>query len=528
MFKILVTDDLSPQGIELLKQAEDVSFDVKKGLSEAELVAAIEPYCGLIIRSSVKVTAAVLKHAKNLRVIGRAGVGVDNIDLDQASMQGVIVTNTPGANSMATAEHTIAMLLALCRNIPQAYRSMAAKKWNRKQFVGTQLYQKTIGIVGLGRIGSRVALRCKAFGMNVLAYDPYIGAEAARALKVTLVHLDELFTQADFITLHTALTSETEHMINAKTISLMKDGVRLVNCARGALINEADLADALRSGKIAGAALDVFATEPLPEDNPLRSLDNIIFTPHLAASTIEAQRDVGTQVVSQVLGALRGNDIRNAVNMPLTDPKIFQSMRPFLELAEKVGSLQTQLADQRVNRVEVEFKGELNRQVKLLTVALLKGLLAPILEETVNYINAPHLARRRGITVTQTTGFNVRNYPNLITCRAIWQGGSRLISATIFYEDEPRIVQVDNYRMDVRPEGQILVLESQDVPGLLGKMGTVLGDAGINIAAMRFGRTKPGGQTLTFIKVDSTVPESVIEEILAFPPIERVRQVTLT
>ncbi len=527
MLKILVTDELSAQGMALLFQAEDVAVDVKKGLSEDELVAAIPSYDGLIIRSSVKITEKILAAAENLRVVGRAGVGVDNVDLDAASMRGIIVMNTPGANSMATAEHTIAMMLAMCRNIPQAYHSMVARQWNRKQFVGVQLYQKTIGIVGLGRIGSRVALRCGAFGMTVLAYDPYIGADTARELGVKLVDLDELFGQADFITLHTALTPETKNLINAETIAKMKDGVRLVNCARGALVNERDLADALQRGKIAGAAVDVFSAEPLPDDSPLRGLNTLIFTPHLAASTIEAQRDVGTQIVSQVLGALRGGDVRNAVNMPLTDPNILQSMRPFLELAEMVGSLQAQLAEEGINRVEVQLKGELNKQVKLLTVALLKGMLSPILEERVNYINAPHLANRRGIVVSQTTGLDARNYPNLITCRVKWASGCRLISATLFNPDEPRIVQIDHYRMDVRPGGRNLVLESKDVPGLLGRAGTILGNAGINIAAMRFGRTEPGGKTLTFIKVDSPVPDAAINELLAFEPVKIVKQVSL-
>lgn len=527
MLKILVTDELSAQGMLLLSQAEGVQVDVKKGLSQDELATVIAPYHGLIIRSSVKVTAAVLKNAENLQVVGRAGVGVDNVDLEAASLRGIIVMNTPGANSMATAEHTIAMLLAMCRNIPQAYHDMLDLKWNRKQFVGTQLYEKTIGIVGLGRIGSRVALRCRAFGMRVLAYDPYIGVEAARELKVTLVDLDELFAQSDFISLHTALTPDTKNIINAEAILQMKDGVRLVNCARGALVDEYALADAVKSGKVAGVALDVFSAEPMPVDSPLRGLEGVIFTPHLAASTIEAQRDVGTQVVSQVLNALSGDDIRNAVNMPLVDPKVMQTMRPFLSLAETVGSLQTQLADGGINRIELEFKGDLNRQVKLLTVALLKGILSPMLEERVNYINAPHLANRRGIRVSETTGFAVRNYPNLMTCRVYWAGGSRLISATIFHTDEPRIVQIDNYRMDVRPAGKILVLDSHDVPGLLGKAGSILGEAGINIAAMRFGRTEPGGETLTFIKVDSSVPASVLETLLAYPPVKRVWQVSL-
>lgn len=527
MFKILITDDLSPQALTLLDEAKNVTYDVIKGLSEAELTEKIADYDGLIIRSSVKVTKPVLENAKKLKAVGRAGVGVDNVDLDQASMQGVIVMNTPGANSMATAEHTMSMLLALCRHIPQAHASLKAGEWSRKQFVGTQLYHKTIGLIGLGRIGSRVALRCQAFGMNVLAYDPYIGEDVAHDMDVTLVDLDTIFAQSDFISLHTAHTAETDKMINADSIAKMKDGACLINCARGALINDDDLAAALKSGKLKGAALDVFVKEPLPQDHPFRNLDNLIFTPHLAASTVEAQDDVGTQIVSQVLGALRGDDIRNAVNLHLSDPKVFQTMRPFLDLAEKVGSLQTQLADGRINRVEVEFKGELSDQVKLLTVALLKGLLSPILEENVNYINTPHLAERRGITVSQVSGTNKLEYPNLISCKAMWEGGSRQIVATVFHTNEPRIVFVDNYRMDVKPSGRILVIESVDTPGFIGKIGSILGDAEINIAAMRFGRTKAYGETLTFVKVDSDVPDEVVARILAFEPVNRVRQITL-
>lgn len=527
MYKILITDELSPQAMAMLEAAEDVSLDVRKGLSEDDLVAAIADYDGLIIRSSVTVTARVLENAPKLRVVGRAGVGVDNVDLDQASMQGVIVMNTPGANSMATAEHTMALLLAVCRHVPQAQASLKSGEWNRKKFVGTQLYGKTIGVVGLGRIGSRVALRCQGFGMNVIGYDPYLGDDAARDLKVTLVDLDELFSQSDFITLHAALTADTKTLINADSIAQMKDGVYLVNCARGALVDETALVDALQSGKVAGAALDVFDSEPLPADSPLRELDNVVMTPHLAASTVEAQRDVGTQIVTQVLGALRGNDLRNAVNMPLTDPKVFQTFRPFLDLAERIGSLQAQLSDQRINKVEVQFQGEPEEQVKLMTVAMLKGLLSPVLEQVVNYVNAPYLAHRRGLTVSQTDGADLPNYSNLISCRVFWEGGSRLIIGSLFQANEPRIVKVDEYRVDVRPEGRILVIDSLDVPGVIGRMGSILGEGGVNIASMRLGRDEPGGKALSFIRIDEEIPEAVMKILTDQPNIRRARQVVI-
>ena len=527
MFKILITDELSPPGVALLEAADEVEFDVKTSLTEDELARHIANYDALIIRSSVKVTPKVLTAAGRLRVIGRAGVGVDNVDLDQASLQGIIVMNTPGANSLATAEHTMAMLMALCRKIPQAYRSLSAGEWDRKSFVGAQLYGKTIGLVGLGRVGSQVARRCQAFDMRVMAYDPYISDEVARQLKVSLVELDELFRQADFISLHTALTPETKGMINARAIAMMKDGVYLVNCARGALVDEDDLIDALRRGKIAGAALDVFAAEPFPLDSPLRDLNNVIFTPHLAASTYEAQADVSMQIVSQVLDALHETEFRNAVNMPLADPTIFRTLKPFIDLAEKVGSLHTQLTEKRIKKIEVEFQGELHAHVKLLTVAILRGLLTPILSASVNYINAPHLANQRGIAIAETTGFDTPDYPNLMSCRASWDGGSRLIAATVFHTNEPRIVQMDHYRLDLKPEGRILVVNSIDVPGVIGKMGTILGEAGVNIASMRLGRTAPGGQVLTFIKIDNEAPAEAIDRLAATDPIERIRQVIL-
>ncbi|MEM7028533.1 MAG: phosphoglycerate dehydrogenase [Chloroflexota bacterium] len=527
MHKILITDDLSDQGLKLLDEATDISYDIAKGLSETELADKIVDYDALIIRSSVTVTATVLKAAKTLRVIGRAGVGIDNVDLDQASLQGVIVMNTPGANSMATAEHTVAMMLALCRHIPQAYHSMTQKAWKRKQYVGTQLFGKTLGLVGLGRVGSRVATRCKAFGMDVVVYDPYIGDDVARQLDVRLVDLDELFAQADFISLHAVLNAETERCINKDTIAQMKQGVHIINCARGGLIDELDLVEALKTKRVAGAALDVFTAEPLADDSPLRGLENVIFTPHLAASTYEAQIDVSTQIVGQVIDALRETEFRHAVNMPLSDPQIFRVMRPFLELAEKVGSLHAQLSNQRIKKIEIELHGEPDEHIKLLTVGILRGLLKPILQESVNYINAPHLANQRGIAISQTTGLDVPNYTNLISCRASWDGGSRLISATIFQDNEPRIVQIDHYRIDLKPRGRILIIDSVDVPGVIGKMGSILGEDNVNIASMRLGRTKPGGQVLTCIKVDGSVAPSTRRRLEQAQPIDKVTEVVL-
>lgn len=529
-YKILITDDLSPQGLERLENVEDIEFDIVKGLTVPALAERIPGYDGLIVRSSVKVTAEVIAAADKLKVVGRAGMGVDNIDVDAASAKGVIVTNTPGANSVATAEHAMALLLALCRHVPQAYSKLKQGKWDRKSFTGIQLYRKTIGIIGMGRIGARVALRCQAFGMEVLAYDPYLTDEVAAELKVEPVSLDDLLARSDFITLHATSTPETEKMINAAAIAKMKDGVRIINTSRGALIDEAALVEGVKSGKVAGAALDVFTEEPIPTDHPLLQLDNVVVTPHLAASTLEAQRDVGTQIVDQMLDILHETDFRNVVNLPLADANVLKALAPFLDLAEKIGSLQTQLADGTIERVEVEIKGdELNGNIKPITLAILMGLLKPVLEQSVNFVNVSVLAKRRGITVLQSSGGGIASpdYANLISCRVEWAGGSRTISATLFSNDEPRLVQVDDYRMDVRPEGIIVVVSNKDRPGFIGQVGTFFGQYNINIASWRYGRTAPYGQALCFIGIDSDASDEVIESLRGLESVDYVKKVCL-
>jgi len=528
-YKILITDSLSPQGLARLESAEDIEFDIITGLSPAELVKTIPPYDGLIIRSSVQATKEVLAAASNLKAIGRAGVGVDNVDVDEASMRGVIVMNTPGANTIATAEHTMALLTAMCRNVGPAYRSLKQGRWDRQAYMGIQLYRKTIGIIGLGRIGARVAGYCQGFGMQVIAFDPYLTTEAAGQLKVERVELPELFSRADFISLHAASTPDTQNIINSKTIAQMKDGVRIVNSARGALIDEAALVDALKSGKIAAAALDVFPEEPLPDNSPLRDLDNVTITPHLAASTVEAQRDVSTQIVDQMLDVLHETDFRNVINFPLVDASVLQKLRPFLYLAEKLGRLQSQLAEGPIKRLEVNLKGEeLVDHAKPLTIAILKGMLDPILDGTVNYVNAPHLAEQRGISlVSQNTGV-ASDYANLIFCRVEWDGGSHTVSGTLFNHDEPRIVGLDGYRIDVLPpEGNILVTHSWDKPGFIGQVGTILGQHNINIATWRTGRTEPGGLAVSFIRIDEGVPDEVIAALEKIELIRKVQTVQL-
>lgn len=528
--KILITDDLSSQGLAHLESAGDVKYDVVKGLTPEMLAQHIPGYDGLIVRSSVKVTEHVLAAANRLKVVGRAGVGVDNIDVDSASRRGIIVMNTPGANTIATAEHTMALLLALCRHVPEAhYTLQKTGQWDRKRFIGRQLHRKTIGIIGMGRVGTQVTGRCQAFGMKVLTYDPYLSDDLARELKVNRVDLDELLARSDFISLHTALTPQTRRIINAETIAKMKDGVRIINAARGALIDESDLVEALQSGKIAGAALDVYSQEPLPADSPLHKLDNVIITPHLAASTVESQRDVSVQIIDQMLNALREQDFCNTINMPIVDATLLKTLQPFLDLAEKVGSLQTQLAGGAIHRVEVEIKGdEIRPHIKPITVAILKGILDPILHQTVNYINAPHLAHERGIAISETSSLPTPNYPNLISCQVEWADGSRMMSATLFGQDEPRLVLVDSYRIDVRPEGILLIIHSQDCPNFIGQVGTLLGKYNTSIADWRTGRCGPRGQALSFINIESDVPDEVIKAILEFEMVKKVDKIQLS
>lgn len=532
-YKILVTDDLSPQAIELLETAPDLVYDIVFRPSQEQLRQIIADYDGVIIRSSVKIDQDIIDNATNLKVVGRGGVGLDNVDISAASLRGVVVLNTPGANTIATAEHTMAMLLTVCRHIPQADHSLRSREWSRKKFLGVQLYRKTLGIVGLGRIGGQVARRAQSFGMTVIAYDPFISDEIARELKVKLVEFDELLTQSDFITLNVASTPETKNMINHETIARMKPGIRLVNCARGVLVDEVALVEALQSGQIAGAALDVFSQEPLVENSPLRDLPNVVLTPHIAASTVEAQDDVGMQVVSRVLSALRGDDFRSAVNMPVANVEVFKEIAPYLKLAEKLGNIQMQLAEGRVKRVEVEFQGdEVSDHVKPLTVALLKGMLDAVMDTPVNYISAPHLAMQRGISVTETKGLPEQNYANLLKCEVIWDGGERFISGSLLGNESPRVVQIDDFKLDATLEGIILVMESKDVPGVVGQVATLLGQHNLNIAEWRMGRAAPwdGSPTsinISFINLDMMAPPEVLKELGQLERVLKVTQITL-
>jgi D-3-phosphoglycerate dehydrogenase len=528
MFRILVSDKLGDVGLQRLDLAEDATYDLKTNLSKEELIEIIPDYDALIVRSGTKVDVDILTAGTNLKVVGRAGIGVDNIDVKAATLRGIIVMNTPQANAIATAEQAMALMLAASRNTAWAHASLAAGEWRRSEYTGRQLYRKTLGIVGFGRIGRLVAKRAQGFDMDVLAYDPFVSEGVAHELGVTLVDMDDLVSQADYITLHTVLTPETEKLINANLISQMKDGVIIINSARGKLIDEAALADAVKSGKVAAAAVDVYSSEP-PADNPLIGLTNVLHTPHLGASTIEAQRDVATQIVDQTLDALRGKDFRNTINMPFHAGPDFATTHPYMELAEKLGVLQAGLAGGPIRRVEMEVRGDtVDRLVRPVAAALLKGLLERSLADQVNYINAPILAEENGISISQTKGISVADYPNLISCQVYWEGGQRLISGVLFGGTRPRIVQVDNYHLDANPEGVVLIMQNQDVPGVIGQVGTILAAYSINIGEWRMGRHQPGNEAMSFINLDSELPPSVVEALEKIPAVIHVKLVKLS
>jgi D-3-phosphoglycerate dehydrogenase len=522
MYHILVADDILPEGLAVLRAAPDAHTDDLR-LSRADLLARIGGYDALIIRSGTPVDRALIERGARLKVIGRAGISLSNVDIAAATERGVMVLHTPQANSLATAEHTFALLLAVCRHIPQAEASLRRGEWERSRFLGAQLHGKTLGVIGFGRVGQLVAARALAFGMNVLAYDPYLDLELARQLRVTVTSFNDLLARADILSLHAVLTPETRRLIGAPELARAKRGALFINTAHGELVDEAALHAALVSGQLAGAALDVYAHEP-PFDSPLLQLPNVICIPHLGASTVEAQRDVSIQIAQHVLEALRGENYHNVVNLPFVPGPNFQKTRPYLELAEKIGALHAQLAGGRITRLEVEVKGEgMNDLVKPAAVALLKGLLG----ETANYINAPTLAVERGLTVTQARGLPVADYANLISCRVTWAEGERLIAGTLFGGTESRIVQLDDFRMDAKPEGTVLVMFSRDVPGVIGKVGTLLYQFGINIAEWRLGRDAPGGTALSFINLDAPMSAEGLAALRALPEVTEARTVRL-
>ncbi len=524
--RVLVTETIADRGLDLLRSA-GLEVDERLGLSHDELVDAVGAAAALIIRSATQVDEAVLAAAPKLVVVGRAGIGLDNVDVQAATHRGVMVVNAPQSNILSAAEHTLALLLAQARNVPQADADLKAGSWNRSRWEGVELYGKTLGIVGLGRVGVLVAQRALAFGMQLLAYDPYVSADRARQLGVTLVaDLADLVRQADFLTIHLPKTPDTVGLVDAELLTHAKPTLRIVNAARGGIVDEAALADALREGRIAGAALDVFATEPTV-DSPLFDCPTVVVTPHLGASTVEAQDKAGQTIAEQVVLALRGEFVPYAVNVNATEANA--TVQPFLPLAERLGRLFTALAGGAVDTLEVTYEGEIaDYDCRVLTLAVLKGSLSGVVDEPVSFVNAPQLAESRGVSVRETTTASALDYVNLITVRG--QGGDRPahVAGTLFgRRAAPRIVGIDDHSVDVPPARHMVVVRNTDEPGMIGTVGTVLGQAGINISDMDVGTNADGAPALMVISTASAVPREVVERLRAEPGVLDARAIEL-
>ena len=525
MPKILALDGLSEEGLEIFRQA-GFDLDVKPPQKPAELAAIIGGYDGLVVRSATKVTAEVFTNIGRLKVIGRAGVGTDNIDKDAATKCGVVVMNTPGGNTISTCEHAFALLLALCRNIPAADASMQAGRWDRKHFMGAEVCGKTLGLIGLGRIGSAVAKRAHAFEMKVIAHDPIMTKVKAEALDVELVSLDGLIERSDFISIHAPKSDKTNNMIRMEHLRRMKPSCRIVNCARGGIVNEQDLAEALRTKIIAGAALDVFSSEPY-ENNPFIGLDNIVMTPHLAASTDEAQISVGIDVAKQIVDYLTTGTIMNAVNVPSLDGETRKALAPMLYLAERLGRFQSSFVKGHPTKLEIDYCGDLGvSDTYPLTTSIMMGFLSPLVE-TVNMVSAPSLMESYGISVSETRSARAPHYAFEIGVSVTTTEESHRVAGTLFGKHDPRICSIDGMRVDAKPEGWMLVCMNEDKPLIIGRIGMVIGEAGVNIANLMLGRDVQGGGALTVLNLDSALEDTVLEKILKIPHMTALRQVAL-
>ncbi|MBI4344570.1 MAG: phosphoglycerate dehydrogenase [Euryarchaeota archaeon] len=524
--KILVSDPLHPSGVELLKKVGEV--EVAQGLQKEQLLEKVKEIDALLVRSETKVTKEVIAAAKNLKVIGRAGVGVDNIDLEAATARGIVVVNSPEASSITVAEHTLGLMLSLARKVPSANASLKGGKWEKKKFMGIELRSKTLGVVGMGRIGSQVVKRAKAFEMDVLAYDPYLSEKQARALGAKVTDLETVLREADFISLHVPLTDKTRGLIGKETLEKMKKTAYVINCARGGIVDEKALFEALSSGRIAGAALDVFEKEP-PLESPLLKLENIILTPHLGASTVEAQLHASVIACEEVANVLQNRAAKNVVNMPVLAPEALEGLKNFIPLAGGLGRFAIQLSKGRVGDVDVTYAGGLKdfQDLGVLTNALLCGLLAPILTEGINLFNAPIIARNRGIRVTEGKREDSEKYQNLIDLKVRTDAWETTIKGTLLGGEEARIVEVEGYPLDLPPRGRILLVRHEDRPGMIGKVAMALGERGINIGSMQVGRREVGGLQLMVLTVDQEVDQRVLEAVKGIAGVERVQALVM-
>ncbi|WP_431862328.1 phosphoglycerate dehydrogenase [Azospirillum sp.] len=521
MPKVLISDKLSDRAVEIFRE-RGVEVDVRPGLSADDLKTIIGDYDGLAIRSATKVTRDLLAAATNLKVVGRAGIGVDNVDVPAATQRGVVVMNTPFGNSITTAEHAIALLFAVARDIPQANASTHAGKWEKNRFMGVEVSGKTLGLIGAGNIGSIVADRAQGLKMKVVAYDPFLSHERATALGVEKVELDELLARADFITLHTPLTEQTKNILDARALAKCKKGVRIVNCARGGLIVEADLKAAIESGHVAGVALDVFATEPA-KDNALFGMEQVICTPHLGASTSEAQENVALQVAEQMSDYLMTGAVVNALNMPSVSAEDAPKLKPYMRLAEQLGSFAGQITQSGLRSITVEYEGhvaELN--TKPLTALVVMGLLSPLLD-SVNMVNAPVIARERNIDIAETKRDRAGDYHTLIRVTVVSEQRSRTLTGSLFGGDKPRLVGIDEVPVEAELSTHMLYIRNEDKPGFIGRLGATLGDAGVNIASFHLGRTAPGDNAIALVSVDQPVADDLLATIAALPSVVQAK-----
>jgi D-3-phosphoglycerate dehydrogenase / 2-oxoglutarate reductase len=521
--RVLISDALSPAAVQIFKdRGVEVDFQPNLGKEKEKLAAAIDGFDGLAIRSATKVTARLLEQAQGLKVIGRAGIGVDNVDIPAATARGIIVMNTPFGNSITTAEHAITLMLSLARQIPEADASTRAGKWEKNKFLGMEIFGKTLGIIGCGNVGSIVADRAIGLKMKVIAYDPYLSAERAIALGVEKVELEDLWRRADVITLHTPLMDRTRNIVNADTLKLTKKGVRLINCARGELVDEAALVEALKSGHVAGAAIDVFRQEPATA-SPLFAAPNVVCTPHLGASTLEAQENVALQVAEQMSDYLLRGAISNAVNFPSISAEEAPKLRPFVALAEKLGSFAGQLTETGIVRLQITYEGVVAQMnARALTSAALAGLLRPMLQN-VNVVSAPILAKERGIVVEETRREAEGDYESLITVTVTTDRQTRHVSGTVFADGRPRIVNIKGIRMDAEFGPSMIYITNLDKPGFIGKFSSTLGDAGINIATFHVGREAPGGNAIALIEIDGELPPDVLARVRALPQVQQAK-----
>jgi D-3-phosphoglycerate dehydrogenase len=524
--RVLVTDGLQAVGVDALRK-HGLEVEVTGSLDERALIARLGEYEGLIVRSATKVTRAAIAAGTRLEVIGRAGAGMDTIDVDAATERGIIVMNTPGGNTTAVAEHTLALLLALARRVAVADATLKAGRWEKNRLQGVELLGKTLGILGLGRIGGEVARRALGFRMQVLAYDPYLTREAAERLGVDSVELDELLTRSDFITIHTPLTGDTRHLIGEAELARMKPGVRLINCARGGIIDEAALARALASGQVGGAGIDVFEQEPPPADHPLLRFEQVVLTPHLGAATDEAQSAVALAIADQVADVLVRGVVSNAVNLPTVDAETLREQAPYAGLAAAMGRFLAQMAEGRMAEARLTYAGDVaQRPTAGLTLAFLRGVLGTILAEHVTDVNAMLIAKGRGLRVTETSTSESAGYSSLLTAELRTDRGVSSVAGTLFHR-EPRFVAIDGFSLEAVPQGFMLVFANQDVPGVVGRIGTLCGHHGINIAGMQLGRERRGGRAVSILNLDDPMPPAALDEIRAMPDIVFARLVRL-